>query len=286
MTHPACRDDASDRVRAYFHRLWARLLDPEADMGTKLRRLFDAETRNFGLPYGVMSRVDAESDDYHVEVGYGPHPLLQAGETCPLSETYCRRTIEEGTLCVDDAPAEGWADDPAYRSCGFDTYVGTTVETDDGVYGTLCFASSEPRGEEITDEEIALVELLGQWASYELRQWEGPPTGADEQALDYRDVVRSPHLDSVLEALSKRPRRLVLTGLLDGPLSVGEAAAETDDPETMEIRLRHVHLPKLEEYGYVEWDPDAGLIRRGPSYPEAEPVLEMVGRGIEESHCE
>ena len=285
MTHPACRG-ASDRERGYYHELGERLLDASVDMGTKLQRLFDAETTNFGLPYGVLSRVDPVNDDYHVEVGYGPHPKLQAGETLPLSETYCRKTVEEGTLRIDDAPVEGWAEDPAYRNCGFDTYVGTTVEADDEVYGTLCFASPEPRSESLTDDEVALVELLGQWASYELQQWSGPPTGADERSLEFRDVVRSPHLDSVLEALCKRPRRLVLTGLLDGPIEVDSVAEEPDDAERIEIRLRHVHLPKLEESGYVDWDGEDGLIRRGPSYPEAEPVLEMLGHGIEESHCE
>jgi hypothetical protein len=90
----------------------------------------------------------------------------------------------------------------------------------------------------------------------------------------------------VLSALAARPRRRVLVGLLDGSLDIETVAEGSDDPDSMAIRLRHVHLPKLAEAGYVEWDPDTDRIRQGPSDPEGEPVLEVLGRGIEESRCE
>ena len=50
--------------------------------------------------------------------------LLQPGESCPLSQSYCRKTIEQdGLLEIQDALAAGWADDPAYDVFELESYM-------------------------------------------------------------------------------------------------------------------------------------------------------------------
>lgn len=51
-----------------------------------------------------------------------------------------------------------------------------------------------------------------------------------------------------------------------------------DDATLSEIRtaLYHVHLPKLTETGYIEWDADIHTIRRGPNFDENAPLLQLV----------
>lgn len=51
-----------------------------------------------------------------------------------------------------------------------------------------------------------------------------------------------------------------------------------DDASAGEIcvQLRHVHLPKLESYGIVEWFPERNEIRRDAAYEEIEPLLSIL----------
>jgi len=90
-------------------------------------------------------------------------------------------------------------------------------------------------------------------------------------------------LDIVLDALANKYRRRILFSLLehnpqdDTELnSLREIAVEDDDLEHLELVLTHTHLPKLEEYGFIEWDWDNELLRRGPRFEEIEPLLQLM----------
>lgn len=47
-----------------------------------------------------------------------------------------------------------------------------------------------------------------------------------------------------------------------------------DSPEDS-IRKQHVHLPKLANYGFVEWNEDEDVVTRGPRFDEVSPFLEL-----------
>jgi hypothetical protein len=51
-----------------------------------------------------------------------------------------------------------------------------------------------------------------------------------------------------------------------------------DDATPTEIRttLYHVHLPKLAEADYIEWNADSHMIRRGPNFDEIAPLLRLM----------
>ena len=42
------------------------------------------------------------------------------------------------------------------------------------------------------------------------------------------------------------------------------------------LRLHHVHLPKLADYGFIEWDRDAHVVTKGPRFDEMRPLLELL----------
>lgn len=46
-----------------------------------------------------------------------------------------------------------------------------------------------------------------------------------------------------------------------------------DDLPRLEHELYHVHLPKLADAGYVDWDPEEDLIRHGPAFEAIDPVI-------------
>ena len=121
------------------------------------------------MPNGFLTRI--EDGTQRVEVSHAAHPLLQPGETCPLDEAYCKRTVErEQLLTVVEASDEGWAGDPAHETFGLETYIGGRVEVDGERFGTLCFADTTPRRDPFTDTQRTFVELLTRWVSYELER--------------------------------------------------------------------------------------------------------------------
>lgn len=92
------------------------------------------------------------------------------------------------------------------------------------------------------------------------------------------EVVSSAGWDRVLDVLSHRQRRLILFMLARGePVTEsGLQVRGSDDARRGENAVRHIHLPKLAEAGYVDWDRDTGAITKGPRYDEVEPLLELI----------
>ena len=72
--------------------------------------------------------------------------------------------------------------------------------------------------------------------------------------------------DAFYRLLADRERRALLGVLLErsGPISMedlrGRLADVIGEEDHAGIRLHHVHLPKLDEAGLVEYDPAAGRI--------------------------
>ncbi len=48
------------------------------------------------------------------------------------------------------------------------------------------------------------------------------------------------------------------------------------DPDTLRVRLRHVHLPMLAEMGFVTWEADPWRASRGPRFDEVGAVFEAL----------
>lgn len=279
MVHPIATTSQSEEL-PYFQHLWRLLLAPETDLASKLEQLFAEETARFELDCAFLSRIDRDDGTQHFELVHSPHGEIREDLTVPLSETYCRKTIvaPEGTMAVSDATAEGWGDDPAYDRFDIGSYVGTTVTTGDDLYGTLCFTDTAPRELPLTDEEVALVEMYGQWATYELNQYTAPPnrdpTGGE---LEEHDLLLSPELDVMMDALGTHARRVILLTLLEVPAATSSDLRDRwGDAELSEIELHHAHLPKLEQAGYIEWDPDSATLSRGPEFSDIEPLLRLL----------
>lgn len=94
-------------------------------------------------------------------------------------------------------------------------------------------------------------------------------------------VLLRPGVGRVLEALGKSHRRRILIELRYGRVNhVDDVVMRGggSDPTGSELQLRHTHLPKLVDRGYIEWDPDTGEISRGPNYHEIEPLLDLIER--------
>ncbi len=193
------------RITADHERPFAEKLPDLLALG---RSYLDVET-------GFLTEI-SEGEQLIVEAS-GQHELLRAGESCPLSKAYCRRTIEqEQTLTVQHAKIEGWEGDAAYEEFGLESYIGAKVVVEGEIYGTFCFAGTEPRDRPFSEEEETFVELMAEWVSYELFQQR-----ATERIERQRDQLEE--FASVVSHDLRNPLAII-KGYLD-------LAEETGDPE-------------------------------------------------------
>lgn len=88
-------------------------------------------------------------------------------------------------------------------------------------------------------------------------------------------------LDDSFAALSDPVRRRILVRLADD--SADDPVLEIDatsDPSGRSdgdaVRLVHVHLPKLDDLGFIEWDRERDAVRRGPRFDEIAPLLDLL----------
>ena len=90
-------------------------------------------------------------------------------------------------------------------------------------------------------------------------------------------------LDSVLHVLADRYRRRLLVALLDhnpqddDDIQVpADITVEDEKRGVLRTQMVHVHLPKLEDMEFIEWDRDAHEVRKGPQFEEIRPLLELM----------
>jgi hypothetical protein len=88
-------------------------------------------------------------------------------------------------------------------------------------------------------------------------------------------------LNEILDALSHIQRRTLLVALLehnpqnDSPVIIGDDEGEKEAVNER-IKLNHVHLPKLEEYGFIEWNQENNKVSKGLAFDEIRPLLELL----------
>ncbi len=97
-------------------------------------------------------------------------------------------------------------------------------------------------------------------------------------------------LDDQLSVLSNRHRRRLLVTLAQWTpqpdhLAPSRALAadggdeeQTDqtDQTDQTIAMQHVHLSKLADHGFIDWDQDAQRVTKGPQFDEIEPLLTVL----------
>lgn len=95
----------------------------------------------------------------------------------------------------------------------------------------------------------------------------------------------SQSIDNALDALGDVQRRRLLIALLDhNPQDDSPVVVAGGDEDAVErlISMEHVHLPKLADYDYIEWDREAHEVSKGENFDEIRPLLELFADHKEE----
>jgi GAF domain-containing protein len=194
-------DDALSAMEAR-ERLY-EVMDRDVPFEEKATLALSIGEEYLGVENGHLTRIDVESDYWKAIASTdsvdGRFPV---GLQLDLQNTYCRRTIDgESPVRLYDAPNQGWDDDPAFERHGLHCYHGSTITIDDGVCGTLCFVSTEPRPEPFADEETLFAELIARLLETELQ---AERTEAKIDRLDQFASVVSHDLRSPLNVAQGR----------------------------------------------------------------------------------
>lgn len=97
-----------------------------------------------------------------------------------------------------------------------------------------------------------------------------------------KDATAPDLLNDSFRALSHPLRRRILTRIHDhNPREENEFSRDSMIPdgeggERVLIDIHHRHLPSLEESGFLTWDREADVIRRGPRFEEIAPLIELM----------
>ena len=96
-----------------------------------------------------------------------------------------------------------------------------------------------------------------------------------------KNVEASNSFDDMVDALAAVQRRKLLVALLehnpqnDAPDVIADSESESAAVERL-VSMRHVHLPKLADYGFIEWHEDTHEVLKGPNFDEIRPLLELL----------
>ncbi|WP_455325162.1 ATP-binding protein [Halopelagius longus] len=156
----------------FLRRSYEITSDPTLSFDEKVERLLEMGCDWFDLEMGGLNHLPAWDGEFRLERGVGlgvdDDEVLWAdpGDGC-----FCRRTIEtDAPVCVADVRETDWTEDPVYRELQMQSYFGTKVTSGTAPYGTLWFGGTEPRDREFSDVERTLLDMIGQWVSYELER--------------------------------------------------------------------------------------------------------------------
>ncbi|RQG97832.1 PAS domain-containing protein [Natrarchaeobius chitinivorans] len=157
----------------FLHQLYDVTTDVELSLEGKISRLLGRGSEHLDLPYAFLAEIDRDAGEGGTQTiveARDPHDRLKPGESRPLSQAFCRATIDaDDTMVVADATANGSSGEPTDEPFELGCYIGGRVQVDGDLYGTLCFGAEDSR-EEFTDGEQMIVRLMNKWMSYELER--------------------------------------------------------------------------------------------------------------------
>jgi len=238
---------------AALSRLYSITNQSELSFAEKLDRALAVGTAELGYPFAYATRI--ENNDVEVLAVAGDHDDIAVGQTTALSDNYCQLTIAEnepvaiGNAGTDDALAEL----PVYTELGLACYVGAPITVDGEVYGSLCFAGTEPRDPALIEAQKLTVKTLAQWVGYELERSQREqelkrqidrleefshivshdlrnPLNVAQGRLEIAQAEHdSPHLDTVVDALAR------MEDIIEDTLMLARQGQSVDSMEPVEI---------------------------------------------------
>ncbi|KAA9397124.1 PAS domain S-box protein [Haloarcula sp. CBA1130] len=186
-----------DRYLAAMQDLTAAMAASGESFRERVEPVLAVGREHLGFPNGHITVVSG--DEHEIVASSGLSETIAAGAKTPLSETYCRHTLDGSGIHVIADASESMVTDPAYERFELEAYIGAPLQANGAEYGTLCFVNDDEAIAELSDWQQTLFNHLMQWVEAEIER---------ELAVDTRE--RSQRL---LEATFNSPETFI--GILD-----------------------------------------------------------------------
>ena len=157
-----------NETTAVVSKLYSVLHETDLSVDEKFDRVLEIGTEELGYPIGYLTELSGDS--LEIISAVGDNEVIQEHLTVPLRATFCEQTIKsaEPMVLSDAARDERWSDSVAFEQSGLRCYVGAPIIVDGEVYGSLCFASEQPRDQTTVEDDELTVKTLAQWVGYEI----------------------------------------------------------------------------------------------------------------------
>jgi len=148
-------------------------------LDAKIAKLLEMGAARFGLPVAMVARV--REGRYEVIAIHAPEDFpVVSGAVFPLEETVCKNIVDSdrpvGIEQIPESDAVGSRERAAF---GFGAYLGAAIRVDGTTYGTLSFASFEPRTNRFSGTEKDLIRLMAQCVGSEIARRDAAKASAE-----------------------------------------------------------------------------------------------------------
>jgi len=153
-------------------------------LDAKLAKLLEMGTSRFDLEVAMVTRV--HKDRYEIIAIHSPESFpASVGTVFSLEETFCKNTLNsEPPVGIEAISESNWAESLDRAAFPFSAYLGTAITVDGASYGTLGFASFEPRKDRFNGTDKDLVRLMAQWIGSEIGKRNERQTSVDSSVED------------------------------------------------------------------------------------------------------
>jgi PAS domain S-box-containing protein len=165
-------EDITSEVEAkeFRREMWAIFADLDQPISRRIQDVLDLAARRLNLAYGGVTRIDGDM----CELVYEVHPV----DAAPLAQRIqCEGSFSvvawrtNDVCAVHDMQRSPFAGAVAYRSSGFESYIGAPLLILGQRYGAIWLAGIEKRGP-FTASEESIVLLLAQGVGREISRAE------------------------------------------------------------------------------------------------------------------
>lgn len=135
----------------------------------KIREVLLLGCDQFGLPMGIISRIEGNS--LIILESVSDVPKFSPGKRLQLDKTYCATTIDSPEpIAFEYGGKTEWRAHSTYQECRLEAYIGARIVINGRSFGTLCFMSPAPRKRPFTSAERETLKLMTQWIANELKR--------------------------------------------------------------------------------------------------------------------
>jgi len=137
----------------------------DLDFDKAIEGVLEIGCRYLGLPYALTAKI--ENGKYVIEHAYGyENGGFAPGDVLEYKDTFCYFLPKDlDPLALSEVGVSRLEDESCYKATGIESYIGVRTMRNERPYGAISFNGPEPHGNDFTDMERTMTQLLSRTVS-------------------------------------------------------------------------------------------------------------------------